>query len=73
MFFTLLREPSMPIFGQSSNSNIFEYCTKFLIGAKTTKLWDPTTNQCDPNHPEAGATIALQGQHRELVIPSFQR
>lgn len=63
----------MSIYGQSSTANIFEYCTKFLICVRTTKLWDPAANQCDPNHPEAGAAVALHGPHRELIIPSFQR
>jgi hypothetical protein len=59
--------------GQSLPFTIFEYCTKYLVSVSSTKLWDAATNQCDPNHPQAGATIALGSPHRELVVPSFQR
>lgn len=59
--------------GHSLPFNIFEYCTKYLVSVSSTRLWDPVTNQCDPNHPHFGVTIALRSPHRSLVVPSFQR
>lgn len=63
----------MPVQSHSTDTDIFSYCSNWLIKIQDTEIWNHGAGAIAPNDPDAGIGAHLIGNYQTLRVPSFQR